>query len=240
MPERLLEVCVDTTQGLEAAIAGGADRIELCSALSLGGLTPSAGFMKHAASAPIPVYAMIRPRAGDFVFGDLEIEVMQQDIDTAKGVGLAGVVLGASNADNTLDVSVLSNLLARAKGLGTTLHRAIDLTPDMEQAVDQAISLGFDRVLTSGGAVTADAGHDMLQRMHHRVSGRLSIMAGSGVTKQSAQTILNAVPLHEFHASCSAVMTNPTSKATEFGFASLETKMTCADTVSTLKKLLQT
>lgn len=239
MPDRLLEVCVDSTEGLAAAIAGGANRIELCSALYLGGLTPSAGFMKQAAEAPIPVFAMIRPRAGSFVFNTAEVSVMKHDIDAARKAGLAGVVLGASNADNSLDTATLASLLATAAGLGTTLHRAIDLCPDMEAAVDQAIELGFDRILTSGGQTTADAGRGMLQRMHERAAGRLSIMSGSGVTSDTAQTILNAVPLHELHASCSETVAVSTSKSTQFGFATLESKQTSTSKVASLKKLIQ-
>lgn len=239
MPDRLLEVCVDSTEGLAAAIEGGADRIELCTALSLGGLTPSAGLMKQAAAAPIPVFAMIRPRAGDFVFSVAEVDIMHRDIKFAREAGLAGVVLGVSNADDTLDTAALESLLTSAKNLGTTLHRAIDLAPDIEAAVDQAAMLGFERVLTSGGHPTADAGRDMLLRMHVRAAGRLSIMAGSGVTVQTASAILNAVPLHELHASCSDTVVVSDSKATRFGFTPLETKMTSARKIASLKKLIQ-
>ncbi|MEP0521671.1 MAG: copper homeostasis protein CutC [Hyphomicrobiales bacterium] len=240
MTDRILEVCVDTADGLAAAIAGGADRIELCAALSLGGLTPTTGLMKQAASVPIPVYAMIRPRSGNFVFSEDDVETMRGDIDTAREIGLAGVVLGASNADDTLDASVLSDLLARSEGLGTTLHRAIDLTPDMEEAVDRAIALGFDRILTSGGALTAEAGCQMLRKMHNRAAGQLSIMVGSGVTTQNVQTILEVAPLHEFHASCSSVVTDLPSKAMQFGFASENSKITSSENVAALKKLLRT
>lgn len=239
MPDRLLEVCVDNPHGLAAAIAGGADRIELCSALSLGGLTPSVGFMKQAASAPMPVFAMIRPRAGDFSFDAAEMSLMHHDIAAAREAGLAGVVLGVSNADNSLNISALSSLLFSAKGLGATLHRAIDLVPHMEDAVDQAVALGFERILTSGGALTAAAGRDMLRKMHLRAAGRLSIMAGSGVTVDTAQTILKTVPLHELHASCSSRTIVPSSQATRFGFANLETQVTSADKVAALKKFLQ-
>lgn len=239
MPDRLLEICVDSAEGLAAAIAGGADRIELCSALSLGGLTPSAGFMKQAAEAPIPVFAMIRPRNGDFVFNAAEMSVMKHDINAAREAGLAGVVLGASNADSSLDTNTLATLLAAAAGLGTTLHRAIDLTPDMEEATDQAIALGFDRVLTSGGQTTADAGRGMLQRMHQRAAGKLSIMAGSGVTSDTVQIILNTAPLHEIHASCSETIKVSSSKSTQFGFTALESKQTSATKVASLKKLIQ-
>jgi copper homeostasis protein len=147
----LLEICVADAASLEAAIEGGADRIELCSALELGGLTPSPGLMRLAAQAPIPVYAMIRPRAGDFVFSAREGEIMLADIEAVGGAGLAGVVLGASLPDGRLDEALLSRLHGHARGLGTTLHRAFDLVPDRPAALEAAIALGFERILTSGG-----------------------------------------------------------------------------------------
>ncbi|MGL5010398.1 MAG: copper homeostasis protein CutC, partial [Paracoccaceae bacterium] len=140
MADILIEICVDDAPGLAAAIAGGADRIELCAALALGGLTPSAGFRQHAASAPIPVYPMIRPRPGDFTFTDAEITLMEHDIVTARSLGLAGVVLGASHPDGTLDTNTLARLITAAGPLGLTLHRAFDLTPDPIAALDTAIS----------------------------------------------------------------------------------------------------
>src|SRR5262249_55198139 len=150
----LLEVCVDSPQGLDAAIAGGADRIELCSALELGGLTPTPGLIGRAAQAPIPVYAMIRPRPGNFVFGPADIDAMLLEVETIRHAGLAGVVLGASNADGSLDRLTLEKLMDGSSGMGTTLHRAFDLVPDLEEAVTIAVGLGFERILTSGRATT--------------------------------------------------------------------------------------
>ena len=154
----LLEVCVEDIAGLKAAVEGGGDRIELCSALPLGGLTPSAGLMAAAARMPVPAYAIIRPRAGGFVYSADELDIMKRDIDATRTLGLAGVVLGASLPDGRLDVDTLSALTAHAEGLGKTLHRAFDLVPDVEEAVDVAISLGFEHILTSGGAKTAAEG----------------------------------------------------------------------------------
>ncbi|RVJ14613.1 copper homeostasis protein CutC, partial [Sinorhizobium medicae] len=114
----LLEVCVDDPDGLEAAVAGGADRVELCSALCAGGLTPSPGLMSAAGMPPVPVYAMIRPRAGDFVYDAADLEVMRRDIDAARAAGLAGVVLGASRADGRLDARMLTKLAGHAAGMG--------------------------------------------------------------------------------------------------------------------------
>ena len=123
----LLEVCVADALSLAEAIAGGADRIELCSSLELGGLTPTPGLIGQAAEAPIPIYAMVRPRSGDFVFDTGDLDCMYREIDAVRAAGLAGVVLGASRPDGTLDTAMLEKLSRHASGLGTTLHRAIDL-----------------------------------------------------------------------------------------------------------------
>ncbi len=146
----LLEVCVDSPKGLAAAIEGGANRIELCSALELGGLTPVAGLMKAAAAAPIPVYAMIRPHAGPFIFDAADEAAMMADIDAVRAFGLEGVVIGANRPDGTLDMPLIRRLKAHAAGLGSTLHRAFDLVPDADAALEQAVELGFERILTSG------------------------------------------------------------------------------------------
>ena len=118
MADVLLEVCVDSAAGLDAAVAGGADRIELCSALDVGGLTPSAGLTRLAAGCGLPVFAMIRPRAGGFVFGAADVAVMQADIAAAREAGLAGVVLGASRPDGRLDEWVLAGWSSRRQDLG--------------------------------------------------------------------------------------------------------------------------
>ena len=139
----LLEVCVEDIAGLKAAVAGGGDRVELGSALPLGGLTPSAGLMAVAAKMPVPAYAIIRPRAGNFVYSADELDIMKRDIDAARSAGLPGVVLGASQPDGRLDVDTLTILAAHAQGLGKTLHRAFDLVPDVKEAVEVAVSLVF-------------------------------------------------------------------------------------------------
>lgn len=147
-----LEVCVADPQSLAAAIEGGAERIELCSALELGGLTPLPGLMALAAASGVETFALVRPRSGDFVFDSRDLDAMLRDIAAVRQSGLAGVVLGANHPDGTLDHATLARLLDEAEGLGTTLHRAIDLVPDFAEATETAIALGFDRILTSGGA----------------------------------------------------------------------------------------
>ncbi|MDP9756655.1 UNVERIFIED_ORG: copper homeostasis protein CutC [Rhizobium sp. SORGH_AS260] len=145
----ILEICVDDVAGLEAAVRGGADRIELCAALSGGGVTPSVGFMHRAAAYGLPVSVMIRPRAGDFVFTRDEADVMKRDIDAARAAGLSGVVLGASREDGSLDLPLLEELRRHANGLDVTLHRAFDVVPAMDEALEAAVALGFSRILTS-------------------------------------------------------------------------------------------
>ena len=174
----LLEVCIDSAQGLAAAIEGGADRIELCSALPLGGLTPSPGFMAFAARAPIPSYAMIRPRAGNFVFSKAEIDMMRGDIDAARAAGLAGVVLGANLESGALDEAGLWKLKEHAAGMGTTLHRAIDLVPDRLRR-----HRCRHRPRVRAGAEfrrrrTAPEGIEALAAMVERAAGRISRHAG--------------------------------------------------------------
>ena len=230
-----LEVCVDDALGLAEAVAGGADRVELCAALSIGGLTPSHGLMAAAAAFEVPCYPMIRPRAGDFVFTVAEVEVMRADIRTARALGLPGVVLGASRPDGTLDEAVLRVLLTESAGLDVTLHRAIDLAPDKAAAVDTAIALGFRRILTSGGALTAPDGVDVLALMMER-AGDCIIMPGSGVSVASLPRLCH-LPLREVHASC-AVAVPSGGEPLRFGFQSGNEKRTDRVVVAALKAAL--
>lgn len=200
-PKPLLEVCVDTIEGAQAAICAGAGRLELCAALSEGGLTPSVGLMQAAASLSVPCYAMIRPRAGLFQFTRDEERIMLADINAAKNAGLDGVVLGAQENDGQLDVAMLERLSLAAGSLGRTLHRVIDVVPDQLQAVDIAIDLGFERVLTSGGSATAVEGLPVIREMYRRAAGRISVMPGSGVNADNIAQLL-AVGVSEVHASC--------------------------------------
>lgn len=234
----LLEICVDDAVGLAAAIAGGADRIELCSALDLGGLTPSAGLIALAAKAAVPVRAMVRPREGDFDFADADIEVMLSDIATIRAAGIAGVVLGASRHDGRLDLEKLRILVAAAQGMAMTLHRAIDLVPDMAEAVEQAIELGFDTILTSGRAPRAPDGAAVLAEAHRAAAGRIAIMAGAGVTADSAPALLQQVTLDALHGSCSDPVAIANISATRLGFERPGRRVTSAAKVAALKAVI--
>ncbi len=195
-----LEVCVDAIAGVHAAQAGGADRVELCAALSEGGLTPSWGLMQEAAKAAIPSYAMIRPRAGLFGFDRGEKQVMLADAIAARNAGLAGIVIGIQAPDGGLDAEAMRPLMD--VGLPVTLHRVIDIVPDWRAGLDVAMELGIERVLTSGGAARAVDGAARLAQMVAHAGSDLSIMAGSGVSAQNVADLIAATGVSEVHASC--------------------------------------
>jgi len=235
----LLEVCVDDGAGLASAIAGGADRIELCSALEMGGLTPGPGLIAEAAQAPIPVRAMVRPRPGDFVVSNQDMAILLGDISAIRAAGLSGVVLGASLHDGRLDVINLARLVEAAGPLHKTLHRAIDLVPDMAEAVEQAVALGFDTILTSGRADTAMAGLDEIALVHAVAAGRITIMAGAGVNADNAAAILGRVRLGALHGSCSAPAQADSAAAARLGFDSPLRKATSAEKVAAMKAAIR-
>ncbi|CAM5772903.1 copper homeostasis protein CutC [Labrys miyagiensis] len=234
----LLEVCVSDADSLLAAFEGGADRIELCSALEVGGLTPTAGLMRLAASLPVPVYAMVRSRPGDFVFSEAEAETMLGDIDAVRQAGLAGVVLGASRHDGRLDLAVLERLQRRAEGLGSTLHRAFDLVPGRAEAVEEAIALGFERILTSGGASSAPSGIEGLRETIDAAEGRIGVMPGSGLTPATIAGVLEAVPVFEVHSSCSVGLRTAGVAAIRLGFAGETRRVTTSEAVLAFRKAM--
>lgn len=234
----LLEICVDDAAGLEAAIAGGADRVELCSVLELGGLTPTPGLIALAAQLDVPVRAMIRPRPGDFVFAPGDLAAMLADIVAVQQAGLEGVVLGASLPDGRLDIETLAALSGAASGMKRTLHRAIDLVPDMAEAVEQAIALGFDTILTAGRARIAPEGIDQIALAHQIAAGRITIMAGSGVTADTAPALLDQVPLTALHASCGEDAPPVSPPALRLGFESPGRRATSVSKVAALRAAL--
>jgi copper homeostasis protein len=234
----LLEVCVDSAQGLAAAIEGGAGRIELCSALELGGLTPLPSLMQIAAKAPIPVYAMIRPHAGPFIFDATDEEAMLADIDAVRAAGLEGVVIGANHADGTLDMPLIHRLKAHAAGLGSTLHRAFDLVPDADLALEQAIELGCERILTSGCVPKAMDGLDVLKRLSAKAAGRISIMPGSGVRPGNVGEIIRATGASEVHGSCSRGVASLDPRAVAFGFEPPSSNRTDIEVVRQMRQAI--
>ena len=202
MSDPILEVAANSVASALAAEAGGAARVELCSALELGGLTPS-----HAAIAVaverlrIPVHVLIRPRAGDFVFDDLECEVMRRDIETCRALGCAGVVIGVLTADGDVDVARCRVLTDAARGMSVTFHRAFDFVRDPERALETIIALGCNRLLTSGQAADALTGAPLIRTLIERARGRITIMPGGGVDAHKIAAIAQATGAREYHAS---------------------------------------
>ncbi|HWU80129.1 MAG TPA: copper homeostasis protein CutC [Caulobacter sp.] len=237
----LLEVCVDTPAGLAAAIAGGADRIELCAALALQGLTPAPGLMALAAEAPIPIYPMIRPRNGDFCYAAGDLDAMRRDIDAVRAYGLAGVVIGANRPDGELDLAVLEKLVEHAKGLGMSLHRSFDLVPDQSAALEVAIDLGFERVLTSGGALTAQAGGERISALVEQAAGRIGILAGAGVKPGNVAELVKRTGVREVHGSFGGPIpgAEPGSKLGAMGFVPPELRDTDQAAVAEAVRILR-
>ncbi len=231
----VLEVCVDDVAGLNAAAEGGADRIELCASLDLGGVTASAGLMTEASKLAIPVIALIRPRVGGFTYDTAEERVMLRDIERAGELGLAGVAIGALTRDGRLDPALLQGLVKRAQGMQLTLHRAFDLVRDQSQALEEAIALGFHRILTSGGALTAPEGAAQIASLVRQARGRIGILAGSGITAANASELLSATGVQELHASCRGPGAEPDPELQAFGFAGPSRRSTSALLVRELR-----
>lgn len=237
-----LEVCVDTIEGAWIAAENGADRIELCAALSEGGLTPSAGLMAAASRLPVPVYAMIRPRSGDFRYSDAEKTIMLRDIQVAGQHGMKGIVTGAVTSQGRLDTEFLAPALRRS-GLQGTLHRVFDTLHDLPLTIADAIEAGFERILTSGQGLKADRHLQVLAEIVRLAGGRISIMAGSGVSHANASRILTGTGVHELHASCSELQRAlpPDQPEIRLGFIAQDgIRVTSAEQVRLLKMAIDT
>lgn len=199
----LLEVCCGDLRAAQEAYRGGAQRIELCSALSLDGLTPSAGLMAEARKLEgLRLHVLIRPREGNFVYSAEEFELMRRDIAIARDLGADGVVIGALTPDGDIDVDPLQKLMAEAKGLQVTFHRAFDYCRNPQKALEQIIALGCTRLLTSGQQPSAEAGIPLIQALVTQAAGRILIMPGAGVNERNARHILDATGAVEIHSSC--------------------------------------
>jgi copper homeostasis protein len=200
-----LEICVDSVAGLRAAAENGADRIELCAALSEGGLTPSKGTMLAASSVATPVRAMIRPRAGNFTYDRTELDIMRRDIEEAAAAHLQGVALGCNDTSGDLDEAALTTLVdhAHAFGLAVTLHRSFDLVSDPLYALNGAAALRIDTILTSGQQDTASAGLELIgQLVEVARKKNVEIMAGSGVIPSTVEPLVTRAGVNYVHASC--------------------------------------
>jgi len=203
MAKILLEAPVFTIEAALLANSYGIDRIELCSNFGVGGETPSAGalqFLKQNIS--IPIFVMIRPRGGDFVYSKEEILVMQEDIRILKSHGADGFVFGALTFEGQLDMETNKAMIECADGLPCTLHRAFDSTVDIFETLELAVSCGFERILTSGGENTVSEGLDNLLSLINTAKDRIIIMPGGGLKPEHLSHLYQSGHLQEVHASC--------------------------------------
>ncbi len=208
----ILEICVDSLDSAVIAEKGGADRVELCSDLIEGGITPSAGLIQSVREATrLRLFVMIRPRGGDLLYSKREFQVMARDIVEAKRMGADGVVLGLLTVDGHVDVLRTAQLVALASPMEVTFHRAIDMAANLSQACEDVIATGAHRILTSGGMQTAPKGVDQIAELVEIAKGRIQIMVGSGLRVHNIDEVARRTGATEFHASLRTRSISPVS-----------------------------
>ena len=197
----LLEICVDCVESAKAAAENGADRLELCGDLLVGGVSPSPFLIEAVQKLDIPVNVLLRPRFGDFCYTPSEREILRREVEQCRRLGVNGVVIGALEPEGRLDRELLGELTAAAGPLRKTLHRAFDLCRDPFEGLEDAVELGFDTILTSGQAAAAPEGAGLLAELGRRAEDRLTIMAGSGVKSTNLARLARETGLRAFHMS---------------------------------------
>lgn len=201
-----IESCCTSLESAVRAWRSGAGRIELCEDLSVGGVTPNLELTGAVIKAvEIPVNVLIRPRGGDFVFSEAEVGEMMESIERCRDLGAAGVVIGALRADGSVDMDTMRRLVAAARsgrGMSVTFHRAFDVSADPARAFEDIISLGCDRLLTSGHEATAYEGRHFIGELVRKSAGRIVVMAGCGVRPSNIEEISRASSAPEYHSSC--------------------------------------
>jgi copper homeostasis protein len=196
----LVEACVDSVESSQAAERAGARRLELCDALFDGGTTPSAGMIAACREVvSIPIFVIIRPRGGGFVYSDAELDVMRRDVVAARGLGADGVVIGPLRADGRVHEEHTRILVDAAADLPVTFHRAFDFVPDLDAALETLIAAGVRRVLSSGGAPTAREGAEKLASLVRQAGTRLTVMAGGSVREDHVRALVDATGVREVH-----------------------------------------
>ena len=204
----VLEVCCGSLQSAVNAVAGGAERIELCSALEVDGLTPSMQVLRELRQRypALRIHVLIRSREGDFVYSEAEVAQMEQEIHEAVAAGATAIVGGALTPEGEVDVLATKRLVQAAEGLPFTFHRAFDVVKDWQAALETLRALGIQRVLTSGGAATAEEGIAVLRQLVTQAGDSLTILPGGGVNRRNARRIIKETGATEIHGSCSEVL----------------------------------
>lgn len=247
MSKITLEICCGSFEDAKAAQDGGADRIELNSALYLGGLTPSLGTLLLAKEqCTIPVVAMVRPRGGGFCYSEAEFEVMLRDARILLEHGADGIVFGFLHSDTTLDTKRTAQMveLIHSYGKEAVFHRAIDCVMDIDHGLQQLIELKVDRVLTSGGRNTAWEGREVIARLQQKYGDQIEILPGAGLRKENALDFLAVAGTTQLHSSCKGYHTDPTAKGAHVSYAyntgehEMDVEVVNLEEVVAIKKLL--
>jgi len=203
-----VEICCGSIQSAANAKAGGAVRVELCQGLVEGGTTPSPATIDYAVKElGLQVFVLVRPRGGDFCYNELEIKTMEEDVKFCKQAGATGIVVGFLHPDGTIDTELTRKFVELSAPLPVTFHRAFDECAEPLKALEQIIDCGCARILTSGCKPTAIEGADMLQQLVKQADGRITILAGSGITPENAAALKQKTGVPEIHGSCK--MTRP-------------------------------
>lgn len=241
MNDYKLEVCCADILSAEAAFAGGADRVELCTGLAEGGMTPSQGFIRQVVEkkGQTKVHVLIRPRAGDFTYSESEVRAMISDISFCKEIGVDGVVIGVLNPDSTIDTATTERLIQAADGMAVTFDRAFDVCQNPEEAFRIVTSIGCNHLLSSGGAPKAIDALDELSRLVGNAPEGFNVIAASGVNPDNALRILESTGVHELHASASALqqsslkyyLTDQPTREYDFRTTSIETVRRLVDII---------
>ena len=244
--EYILEACVDSVESAMAAVAGGADRLELCSNLIIGGTTPGPWLFEEIRNrSDIRIHALIRPRFGDFCYTDAEFSVIKKAVEDFRKIGAEGVVFGILKPDGTLNMEQMKELMEAAGDMSVTLHRAFDVCVDPLDTMEQAISLGIDTILTSGQRNTCLQGAGLLKELQDKSEGRITIQAGSGVSAEVIRKLYPLTGIKAYHMTGKRVIDSEMKfrkKGVNMGlpmFSEYEIWRTEADNIRAAKKVLE-
>ena len=240
-----LEACTNSVQSAINAQKGGANRVELCDNLSQGGTTPSfATIALTRQYLDIDLYVLIRPREGDFLYSDLEFEIIKKDIEQCKALGVDGVVIGLLTASGEIDMKRTQTLIELAKPMDITFHRAFDMVKNPNRALEQLIDLKIPRILTSGLAQNAPLGFEQIKALHQQAKGGIQLMVGGGIRPNNVQQFIN-IGIQEFHLSGNHWLnskmdyTNPKVTFSSLpNFSELKIQETKVDTIRIMRQIL--